>query len=131
MKGRIIYTIVSTLVEEAALAMIVLWGLPWLGIQIPLTGLIILMLAWLAFSIFSYHMGSRAMQKPIVAPPNMVGKRGKVISPLVPEGLVRIDGELWIANSGDKTIDTGTEVIVVAQDGLKLVVRVAETVSDS
>jgi membrane protein implicated in regulation of membrane protease activity len=118
-------------VEEAALAIIVLWGLPWLGIKIPLAGLIILILAWLAFSVFSYHMGSRALRKPIVAPPNMVGKRGKVVSPLAPEGLVRIDGELWIANSDGETIDAGNEVVVVAQDGLKLVVHAAESGGDS
>ena len=102
---------------------IVLWGLPQLGIEIPLAGLIALMAAWLALSVFTYRMGSRALKrKPIVGLPTMVGSKGKVVSPLAPEGLVRIKGELWVATSVGKSIDTGEEVIVVGQDGLKLIV---------
>ena len=46
-----------------------------------------------------------------------------MVSSLVPEGLVRIKGELWVAKSADKEIDVGAEVVVVEQNGLKLVVR--------
>ena len=113
--------IISTLLEEAALVVIVLWGLPKLGIQIPLAGLIALMVAWCAWSVYTYRMGSRALKmKPVL--PTMVGSKGKVTSPLVPQGLVRIKGELWIATSTSGEIDIGEEVIVVEQDGLKLIV---------
>lgn len=54
--------------------------------------------------------------------PGMVGCKGRVASPLIPQGLVRIKGELWIAKSTSGNIDAGEEVIVVEQDGLKLVV---------
>ena len=113
--------IISTLLEEAALVVIALWGLPKLGIQIPLAGLITLMVAWCAWSVYTYRMGSRALKmKPVL--PTMVGSKGKVTSPLVPQGLVRIKGELWIATSTSGEIDIGEEVIVVEQDGLKLIV---------
>jgi len=123
MTARLVLAIISTLMEEAALAVIVLWGLPRLGIEIPLAGLIALMAAWLALSIFTYQMGSRALrQKPIVGLPAMVGSKGKVVSPLAPEGLIRIKGELWVAKSAGTRIDSGEEIIVVGQDGLKLIV---------
>lgn len=121
MTARLITAIISTLLEEAALVVIVLWGLPKIGIQIPLAGLIALMVAWCAWSVYTYRMGSRALKlKPVL--PSMVGSKGRVTSPLVPQGLVRIKSELWIATSTSGKIDIGEEVIVVEQDGLKLIV---------
>ena len=124
MKGRLIIAVVSTLLEEAALAAGVLWGLPKLGIHIPLWVLIIVMLAWGAYTIITYRMGSRALRKkPVDGLTAMVGSKGKVVSSLVPEGMVRIKGELWRAKSASGRMDTGEEVTVVGQDGLQLIVR--------
>jgi len=121
---RLILAIVSTLLEEAALAVIVLWGLPQLGIEIPLAGLIAMMVVWGAYAVITYRISSRALgKKPEVGLPDMVGSKGEVVSLLEPEGLVRIKGELWIAKSARGRIDTGEEVTVAGQDGLKLVVR--------
>jgi len=124
MTGRLILAIFSTLLEEAALVAIVLWGLPQLGITISLPGLIALMVVWGAFSVFIYRMGSRALRrKPVAGLLTMVGSRGKAASPLAPDGFVRIKGELWEAKSLSGKIGTGEEVMVVGQDGLKLIVR--------
>ena len=124
MTARLVLAIVSTLLEEAALVAVVLLGLPRLGIHIPLPGLIALMVAWGAFSIFTYRAGSRALRKkPEIGLPDMVGSKGEVVSPLAPEGLVKIKGELWIAKSASGEIDTGEEVTVVGQNGLKLIAR--------
>ena len=124
MKGRLIIAIVSTTLEEAALALGVLWGLPKLGIHIPLWVLIIVMMAWAAYTVTTYRMGSRALRrKPVHGLTAMLGSEGKIVSSLVPEGLVRIKGELWKAKSASGSMDTGEKVIVVGQDGLELTVR--------
>ncbi len=124
MSGRLIIAIVSTTLEETALAVGVLWGLPKLGIHIPLWVLIMVMAAWCAYTVITYRMGSRALKKaPIPGLLDMFGSEGKVVSPLVPEGMVRIRGELWVVKSTSGRIDTGEEVVVVGQDGLKLIVR--------
>jgi len=124
MTARLVLAIISTLLEEIALVVIVLWGLPRLGIHnFPLAGLIALMVAWLALSVFTYQMGSRALRrKPVAGLPAMVGNKGKVVSPLAPEGLIKIKGELWVAKSAGMRIDVGEEIVVVGQDGLKLIV---------
>lgn len=128
MKGRLIFTIISTILEEAAIVVIVLWGLPSIGIDIPWPGLVALMLAWLGWAVFTYWMGSRALrQKPLVNLLGMVGSKGTAVSLLTPEGLVKIQGELWVAKSAAGTIDAGQEVVVVAQEGLKLVVRAVDS----
>jgi len=123
MSARLILAIISTLLEETAIAVIVLLGLPRLGLYIPLPGLIALMVLWLAYSIITYRAGSRALRrKPVINIP-VIGSKGKIVSPLAPEGLIKIKGELWVASSAGKKLDVGSEVIVVEQDGLKLVVR--------
>ncbi len=123
MTARLILAIVSLVLEEAAIAVIVLMGLPRLGINLPLPGLIAVMVLWLVYGVVIYRIGSRALRRePLVSLPDMLGGRGKVVSQLAPEGLVRIKGELWVARSAGKKIDVGQEVIVVEQDGLKLVV---------
>jgi len=124
MSGRLIIAIVSTTLEEAALAAGVLWGLPRLGVHIPLWVLIIVMLAWGTYTVVTYRMGSRALRrKPVHGLTAMLGSKGKVVSPLVPDGMVRIKGELWKAKSASGRMDAGEEVTVVRQDGLKLIVR--------
>jgi len=124
MTARLILAIVSLILEEAAIAVIVLMGLPRLGINLPLPGLIVVMVLWLVYGVVIYRIGSRALRRePLVSLPDMLGGRGKVVSQLAPEGLVRIKGELWVAKSVEKKIDVGQKIIVVEQDGLKLVVR--------
>ena len=124
MTTRRILAIVSTLLEEAALVALVLWGLPLLGIHLPLYGLITLMAALAAYAVITYRLGSRALKKkPVVGLPDMVGSQGKAVSRLDPEGLVRIKGELWESKSAGRRINTGEKVTVVGQEGLKLIVR--------
>jgi len=124
MTTRLIIAIVSTLAEEAALAAVVLWGLPRLGVNLHVGVLIALMVALAAYAITTYRMGSRALRrKPVVGLPAMVGARGKTVSDLAPEGTVRIKGELWDSKAEGRRINAGVWVIVVGQEGLKLVVR--------
>ena len=121
---RLILAILGTLLEEAALAALILWGLPLLGIHLPLAVLIALMAALVVFAVITYRMGSRALRRrPVVGLPDMVGSKGRVVSRLDPEGLVRIKGELWESKSAGRRIDAGAEVTVVGQEGLKLIVR--------
>lgn len=123
MKARLIYSIVSTLLEEVALVAVVLWVLPLMGIRIPLPGLVVLMVLWLGFSVFTYIVGNRALMREPISLTEMTGSKGKVVSPLAPEGMVKIKGECWIAKTAGKNISEGTEIVVVRQYGLKLIVE--------
>lgn len=130
MTGRLIWAIISTVLEEAAIVVVVLWGLPQIGIRIPLPGMIVLMVAWLVFSILVYRVGTRALlRKPVTGLSDMTGSRGKVVAPLAPEGVVRIRGELWEARVSGEEITSG-EIEVVGQEGLKLIVRKLERKKD-
>jgi len=123
--GRLIIAIISNIFEEAAIAVIIMLGLPEVGINIPLPGMIVIMIAWLVLSIFIYRAGTRALKKePMSGFTDMVGSIGKAVNLLEPDGVIRIKGELWDAiSTRGKQIQFGDEVVVVRQDGLKLTVR--------
>jgi membrane-bound ClpP family serine protease len=124
MIGRLIVAIVTTLLYELALITVVLWGLPRLGIYIPIPGLVVLVLALGAVAIATYRKGSQALRKKtVVGLSSMIGSKAKVVSKIDPEGMVKIKGELWKAQSTGERIDVGEEVTVVGQKRLKLIVR--------
>ena len=122
--ARLVLAIVSTSLEEVAIVAIWRWLLPEFGIILPLSVLIGVMVAWAAFGTWLFIFTTRTLKKQtVVGLPTMVGSKGKVASPLMPEGLVRIRGELWGATSDEGDIDENETVEVVGEDGLKLVVR--------
>jgi membrane protein implicated in regulation of membrane protease activity len=57
-----------------------------------------------------------------MGPETLVGGVGLVVTPCLPEGQVRIEGELWSARC-DAGADAGEEVRVVALEGLTLLVE--------
>jgi len=121
---RLALAILATLAEEIAIVLIVLLVLPRFGFHMPLPGLIGLVAGVSVYAVISYRQASRALMKePVAGFTTMVGSRGKVVSPLAPNGLIKIRDELWEATSAGRRIGAGEEVIVVGQAGLKLVVR--------
>ncbi|HEX75055.1 MAG TPA: hypothetical protein G4O12_00575 [Dehalococcoidia bacterium] len=118
-----VYSIIGTIFEEAALVAIVLWVLPRFNIHIPWWGLVILMVALAIFSYVSYRIGKPTLVlRPRVAPETIIGSEGKVVTPLAPEGYVKVQGELWKAISAESELEAGNEVVVVRIDGLRLLV---------
>jgi membrane protein implicated in regulation of membrane protease activity len=66
-------------------------------------------------------------RKAVTGAEALPGSRAVVVTPLRPEGQVRIDGELWRARA-EHELEVGEEVEVVRLDpGLVLVVKGTET----
>ena len=127
-RTRLIVAIVTTLADEAAIVALLVWGLPKLGIHIPLPGLIASTLGLAALSVLVFRKGTQALRrKPVIGLSTMIGSKAKVTRPISPKGTVKIKGEFWEAVSMGEKIDTGEEVIVVGQNGLKLIVRKSKT----
>ena len=124
MSVRLIWAIISNIIEEAALLAIMLIGLPELDIELPLWLVILVMALWLVMSIFIYRMGSRALgKKKLVGLDDMVGTRGVAAGVIDPEGQVNIKGELWTACSVSGRIEDGEEIVVVRRNRMKLTVE--------
>lgn len=128
MTSRLIIAIVSTASEEVAVLLIGLWLLPRLGVRIPIWLLGLAMIVWLGWSVFTYQKGSRALRrKPLRGLIDMRGMNGIVVRSLSPNGMIKIGGELWSAQSVAGRIEVGKNVAVVSQEGLKLLVREADS----
>ena len=122
--ARLILAIVSTTAEEVAIYSIWRWLLPEFDINLPVPVLIAVMVAWSIFSVSLFIFTTKTLKKQVpVGLPSMIGTKGKVASPLTPEGLVRIKSELWVATTDEGDIKKGDNIEVVGEDGLKLVVR--------
>ena len=116
-------TISVSLLEGAAVAAIVLWLLPQWGINIPVWGLILLLVVFGVYQVITYRLGRRALgRKPVVSTEAMVGRYGKATTPLTPDGYVQLDGELWRASSVGLHADKGDEVVVREVNRLTLLV---------
>ena len=122
--ARLVLAVVSTILEEGAIYVIWRWLLPEFDIRLPVAALITAMAVWAAFGTWLFIFTTRTLRRQVtVGLPSMVGTRGRVASRLAPEGMVRIKGELWGATSNADNIDKGEDIVVVGEDGLKLLVR--------
>jgi len=117
-------TITTSLLEEAALVAVVLLLLPRVAVNIPLWGLILMMIALGVYNYINYRLGKKALiKKPMISPD--IGSRGRTITPISPTGYVRVNGELWQASS-NSTIDAGEEIAVVGIEGMTLLISPVE-----
>jgi len=120
--GYTIYAIVGTILEVAALLIVVLWVLPLFNIYIPWWILAVLLVIDLGVSAFTYIMGRRALsQKLKYGPEAIIGSEGVVATALNPTGYIKVRGELWKA-SCQYRLEIGDEVVVTEIEGLKLIV---------
>jgi len=122
--GRLILAVVSTTAEEFLIYSAWRWLLPEWDIVLPVAVLVVAMIAWGIFSVSLFIFTTKTLKKQVpVGLPSMVGTSGKAVSPLTPEGLVRIKSELWVATAETGNIQKGDSIEVIGEDGLRLVVR--------
>ena len=122
--ARMALAIISMVFEQLAIWVIWRWLLPEFGIKLHYFILIGVMAAWAVFGTWLYIFTTRALKKQVpVGLPSMVGAAGKAAGRLAPEGMVKIKGELWGAKSAEGEIGAGEGIVVIGEDGLKLLVR--------
>jgi membrane-bound serine protease (ClpP class) len=73
------------------------------------------------FFVFLIGLGLKAQRKkPTTGSEGLIGEIGEVTTSLNPEGTIRIQGEIWQAESTGGTIDKGNQVRVTEIHNLKL-----------
>jgi membrane-bound ClpP family serine protease len=121
---RLTLLFIASLVDEAIVLVVVLLLLPRLGIRITQPWLTIFFIGLGVYAVVTGRLVVRALKKqPVAGMASMVGTVGHVETALTPEGMIKIDGELWEARSVEGSIETDAEVTVVSRDNLKLAVR--------
>ncbi len=123
-RARLIVAIITTLLDDILILLLLFVGLPYFGVHLPLSLIIGIALLWVGFAVFLYLVGGKVLKKkPIPGFTDMVNTRGTVAHMLAPNGMVKIDGELWIAKSNGETIKKGERIIVIKQNNMELIVR--------
>lgn len=124
----LVYSIVTTLVDELAVVLAAGLLLPRFGLSFPWQVVAGAMAAVACWSVIGYYIGVSVMGlRPVLGKEAMVGKSGVVVRPLEPLGMVKIEGELWQAESGEEPVCRGEEVVVLAQQDMYLVVEKRKT----
>ena len=115
---------VVLVLDEALLVGVVLVVLWQLGVDLS-PGVIIAVVVVLAIWILVLYriILSLVRRKQVGGREGMIGLRGKVVTPLAPDGVVKVRGELWKASCRNDNIGSQEEVIVVRVDGLRLLVE--------
>lgn len=122
--ARLIIAIISSLLDEALILGLILWGLPKLGIELPLPVTITIVILFAIFAVTTFKLGTRALKmKPLTGLSEMTNMDGVVVKRLDPIGYVKIDGEIWEAKSSNGIIEKGANIKVLAQKRLRLIVK--------
>jgi len=116
--------VLASLLDDVAIALLVLVVLWFLKIPISWRVIIFLALFFVATVFIMHRLVIPALHKKIgTGSEGMIGLKGVVIELLAPEGVVRVGGEYWKAIASDKNIAVGEQVEVVGLDGLTLHVK--------
>jgi membrane protein implicated in regulation of membrane protease activity len=110
------------LIEELAIAALLLWLLPLLGVKVPPWLSITVLALFPVFCYIMYRVGHpTVLYGGVTGSDSIVGSTGMVES-VSPEAFVRVQGELWKAYCPGGELKEGEEVVVTAIDGLSLTV---------
>ncbi|ASJ13023.1 NfeD family protein [Thermococcus thioreducens] len=117
--------LLALMADEVIVGIFIFLILPGVGIEIPLWAGLPLMLLLLAkdFLIAPFVLGGGADKRPETGPESLMGRTALVVEDLSPEGVVKIDGELWKARCLNGTAKAGEGVRVVSVRGTKVLVE--------
>ena len=114
----------ASLLDDAAIALLILFVLWLLKIPISLSIIIFILLFFVATAFIMHKLLIPALHKKVITgAEGMIGLVGKAVEPLKPNGLIRVKGEYWKATSTGEDIAVGKQVEVVGLDGLTLYVK--------
>ena len=108
------------LLDEVVVAGLIIFVLWKLGVSIPSWAFILAGGFCAAAYWLMYRLLLTQGRKAFFGREGMVGLKGKTVTLLNPEGLVRVRGELWTAVSQGGELVVGAEVVVVRLEGLRL-----------
>ena len=121
-RAFLIYAIVISALELAVLLAVLLLVLPALGLKVPGWMVVLIAVGMTLTSVILTKLNLRTIGiRPSRSPD--VGVRARVVKALEPRGYVRVGNEMWPAVCERGTVGTGTAVMVVRMEGLRLVVE--------
>ncbi len=124
MRSRLeaIIGVLDEIIIAGIIMVVILWGLTTGGLLSLSSAIIVGAVGGLVLAFFAFVILRPQLGKPLLGPEAFIGKTGRAITELRPEGTVLIDGEYWTALSREP-VSKGEEVGVIEVKGLKLTVK--------
>ncbi len=112
------------LLDEAVVLVLVVLGLQYFEIRIPLQ-IMIPIAVLLGALVFIIHVAviPSFHRKQVAGREGMIGAEGSVVAPLTPVGTITLMGEYWKARTIDGYVEVDEDVEVVGLEGLTLKVK--------
>jgi len=112
------------LLDEVAAVVLVLLVLWFFRIRIPLLLAIVIALLLGTFVFITHKVIIPSFhKKQVTGSEGMIGMEGEGVEPLIPVGVVRVEGELWKAKSVDGDVAAGEGVEILRLNRLTLEVK--------
>jgi len=117
--------LLTLIADEVIAGLFPLLVLPSFGIKVPLWAVAVVIAVLLAkdVAVAPYIIGGGLERKPEVGPESLIGRTAVVVEDLTPEGLVRIDGELWRAECVNGTARKCEKVVIAGVRSAKVLVE--------
>ncbi|WP_394335160.1 NfeD family protein [Thermococcus sp. 5-4] len=117
--------LLALMADEIIVGIFIFLILPRMGVEIPLWAGLLVMAVLLAkdFLIAPFVLGGGADRKPEAGPERLIGRTALVVEDLSPEGVVKLDGELWKAECLNGTVKRGEKVRIVSVRGTRVLVE--------
>ncbi len=116
--------ILASLLDDVIIIGLVILILHIFHVKILLPITIFLGLAFMVLIFVTYKFLVPAYRRKITTgAEGLIGLKGRVIEPLVPEGVIKIEDEYWKAKAVDGNIRAGETVEIVEVDRLLLKVK--------
>jgi membrane protein implicated in regulation of membrane protease activity len=112
------------MLDEAAIIIVILLVLHFLGVQITLPIKIVAGIVFILF-VFIRHVAVLPSfhRKQVTGREGIIGEQGRVVESLTPKGVIIVRGEYWRARSVDDKIYADENVEIVGLEGLTLTVK--------
>ncbi|NJF25528.1 NfeD family protein [Thermococcus sp. Bubb.Bath] len=122
--GRIVKFLLLS-VDEIIVGLFLVWVLPGFGVEVPLWAVasVIGVLIFKDILVAPFILRGGLSARPRAGSESLVGRIALVVEDLDPEGLVKVDGELWSAECIKGSARRGEVVKIVGVSGSKVLVE--------
>ena len=121
---RNLLKLLALMADEVIVGILLLLVLPGFGIEVPLWAVAVVIGTLLAKDFLIAPFVLKGLNaRPRTGSESIIGRTAVVVEDLTPEGLVKLDGELWSAECVNGAAKRGERVSVVGLNGTRVLVE--------
>lgn len=111
--------------DEIVVGLFLLLVLPSFGVDVPLWAVVAVIAVLLAKDslIAPFILRGGLGDRPKAGPESLIGRTAVVVEDMKPDGMVKLNGELWSARCVDGTARRGEVVVIVGVSGARVLVE--------